>query len=105
VAWSNPSLRDLLDIGTGLLIFLVLSALASLAVQRVYPLPHTSRRQALLLGLANLMTFAGTFVVVAGYAKKRSIPPRRGSLFAIFSSLTFTVAAALLAALTNLLHP
>jgi hypothetical protein len=104
-AWSTSSLRDPLDIALGLIVFLVISGAASLAAHSIYPLPGTSRRQALLLGLANLLTFAGTLVVLIRYAKKRRISVSRGSLFACLSSLTFTIAVGLLAALTTLLRP
>ena len=104
-AWSTSSLRDPLDIALGLIVFLAFSGAASLAAHSIYPLPGTSRRQALLLGLANLATFGGTLVVLIRYAKKRRIPVSRASLFACLSSLTFTIAVALLAALTTLLRP
>ena len=104
-AWSTSPLRDALDICTGLLTLLALSGCASPVVQCVYPLARTSRRQALLLGLANLMTFVGTCVAVSGYAKRRNISLERGARFALFSSVTFTAAVALLAALTTLIHP
>jgi fluoride ion exporter CrcB/FEX len=63
VSWSEASLHNLFDVSTLLVVFIGLSGLASLAVQRIYPLPDTSGRRALLFGLCNLLTPLCTFVV------------------------------------------
>jgi hypothetical protein len=104
-SWYSSSLHNLFDLGTLLILFITLSITASLAAQRIYPLPHASRRRTLLLGLANLLTFLGTFVAATQSARAQDVSLRRGSVFALLSSLIFVAEVALFAWVTTLLHP